>query len=61
MTQRERFLKYLRSELRHLEPLLRQGGFIPMIDHFVPPDLSYDTYCYYVEQRRARLEHLWPG
>jgi uroporphyrinogen decarboxylase len=43
------------AELARLEPVIAAGGFIPMIDHFVPPDIAYDTYRYYVERRRERL------
>jgi uroporphyrinogen decarboxylase len=38
-----------------VEPLLREGGYIPFLDHFVPPDVSYDTYLYYLERRRELL------
>lgn len=30
-------------------PLLRQGGYIPGCDHGMPPDISWDNYCYYRE------------
>jgi uroporphyrinogen decarboxylase len=40
------------AELRRVLPLLREGGYIPFIDHFVPPDISYDTFRYYLERRR---------
>jgi uroporphyrinogen decarboxylase len=43
------------AELRRVAPLLSQGGFIPFLDHFVPPDVPYDTYRYYVERRREML------
>jgi hypothetical protein len=43
------------AELRRVAPLLREGAFIPMLDHFVPPDVSFETYCYYVERRRELL------
>ena len=36
-----------KSELRRLQPLIKDGGFIPYIDHFIPPDISYDTFCFY--------------
>jgi hypothetical protein len=26
-----------------------------MLDHFVPPDVSWDTYRYYVDRRRVLL------
>ena len=44
--------------LCHVQPLLQEGGYIPFLDHFVPPDVSYDTYRYYLERRR---ELLTPG
>lgn len=40
------------AELRRVRPLLKEGAYIPMLDHFVPPDVSYSTYLYYVERRR---------
>jgi uroporphyrinogen decarboxylase len=40
------------AELRRVQPLIREGAFIPSIDHFVPHDISYETYLYYVERRR---------
>jgi len=43
------------AELRRIQTVLQQGGYIPMLDHFVPPDVSYDTYRYYVDRRRALL------
>lgn len=43
------------AEIARLAPLVREGAFIPMLDHFVPPDVSFDTYRYYVERRREAL------
>jgi uroporphyrinogen decarboxylase len=43
------------AELRRVQPLWEDGAYIPMLDHFVPPDLSYDDYRYYVERRREML------
>ena len=43
------------AELARLMPLVREGAFIPMLDHFVPPDVSFETYRYYVERRRELL------
>ena len=40
------------AELRRVLPLMEQGAYIPSIDHFVPHDISYETYLYYVERRR---------
>ncbi len=43
------------AELSRVEPLLKQGAYIPLLDHYVPPDVSYSTYCYYVQRRREML------
>jgi uroporphyrinogen decarboxylase len=43
------------AELARVMPLVREGAYIPMLDHFVPPDVSFDTYRYYVERRREML------
>jgi uroporphyrinogen decarboxylase len=43
------------AELRRIQPLLQEGAYIPMLDHFVPPDVSYQDYLYYVERRRELL------
>ncbi len=43
------------AELARVMPLVREGAFIPSLDHFVPPDMSWETYRYYVERRRELL------
>ena len=40
------------DELKRLEPLMRQGGFVPHLDHRCPPDVSYENYIYYIEKKR---------
>ena len=32
-----------------LEFCLNEGGFIPACDHGIPPDISFENYCYYRE------------
>jgi uroporphyrinogen decarboxylase len=49
------------SELRRVRPVLEDGAYIPMLDHYVPPDVSYETYLYYVERRRELLSHPYKG
>jgi len=39
-------------ELERLRPLAEEGGFIPHLDHWVPPDISYDSFRYYLERKR---------
>ena len=39
---------------RDIPFMVSQGGFIPYVDHAVPPDVSWDNYSYY----RRRLNEL---
>jgi uroporphyrinogen decarboxylase len=39
----------VKTELKRLEPVIREGGFIPGIDHSVPADVSWDHYRAYIE------------
>ena len=45
----------VKSEFRRLQPLMRDGGYIPYVDHFIPPDISYDTFCFYMDLKREVL------
>lgn len=38
------------AELRRVAPLIRAGGYIPMVDHSIPPDVAYRDFCYYMER-----------
>jgi hypothetical protein len=40
--------------------LLEKGGYFPSVDHLVPPDVSFENYCYYINLLReiAGLEKL---
>ncbi len=42
-------------EIEHLQPLIEKGGFIPTVDHRVPPDVTYENYLYYIEQKKKVL------
>lgn len=37
------------AELDYLRPLIEEGGYIPSIDHSVPPDVPYENFQYYME------------
>jgi hypothetical protein len=39
-------------ELARLSEVIPQGGFIPLVDHSVPDDVSLSHYLYYLEQRK---------
>jgi len=36
-------------------PLIDQGGFIPMIDHSIPPDISLKDFQYYLELKEKAI------
>jgi uroporphyrinogen-III decarboxylase len=40
--------------------LLEKGGYFPSVDHAVPPDVTFENYCYYINLLRevAGLEKL---
>ena len=49
--------KEVRAEIkRHLLPLLDSGGFIPHVDHTVPPDVPFANFMYYLELKRKAAE-----
>ena len=36
-------------------PLVEQGGYLPEIDHSVPPDVSWRNFCDYIGYLKHRL------
>ena len=45
----------IRTHLRQFIPLIEQGGYIPSVDHTVPPDVSWDNFRYYMDMKLALL------
>jgi len=43
----------IEAEVKRLEPLVAEGGFIPHVDHRVPPDVSFENYLYYLKVKRS--------
>jgi uroporphyrinogen decarboxylase len=43
------------AELKRLEPVVAEGGFIPHVDHRTPAGVSLENYCYYVREKKAML------
>ena len=41
---------------RTILPIVDEGGYIPTIDHAVPPDVSYESFLYYLEVKNRILE-----
>jgi uroporphyrinogen decarboxylase len=43
------------NHLHSLIPLVEDGGFMPTVDHLVPPDVSYGNVCYYMARKMELL------
>jgi uroporphyrinogen decarboxylase len=43
------------EHLRTMIPLIEEGGFIPTVDHLVPPDISLENFRYYIKQKQKLL------
>ena len=44
------------AHLRELQPLIGQGGFIPTVDHTVPPDVSWPNFQHYLVSKAKLLQ-----
>ncbi len=47
--------KAIDDELERIKPLLEQGGYIPHLDHLVPPDVPLKHYQEYLEKKRRLI------
>ncbi len=47
--------KAIDDELERIRPLLEQGGYIPHLDHLVPPDIPFRNYCDYLDKKRKLI------
>jgi uroporphyrinogen decarboxylase len=45
----------MRREVDRIVPLIDQGGYIPEIDHSVPPNVSWANFCEYIDYMKLRL------
>ena len=45
----------LRGEVDRVMPLVEDGGYIPELDHSVPPDISWPVFCEYMDYLKHRL------
>ena len=43
----------IRNEVARIAPYVAEGGWIPHVDHRVPPDVTLEDYRYYLERIRA--------
>jgi hypothetical protein len=73
MTHRERFLRTIRfqpalaagkeairKEIARIAPVVREGGWIPHLDHRVPPDVSLEDYRCYLALKRDTFGIPYP-
>lgn len=44
------------EHLRALAPLIEEGGYIPAVDHTVPPDVSWPNFQHYMASKQKLLE-----
>ena len=45
----------MKQQVDRVMPLVEEGGYIPELDHSVPPDVSWPNFCEYVEYLKLRL------
>jgi uroporphyrinogen decarboxylase len=45
----------MKTEIDRVMPLVEEGGYIPELDHSVPPDISWPNFCEYIEYLQVRL------
>jgi uroporphyrinogen decarboxylase len=43
------------AQIAHIAPLVEAGGYIPWIDHTVPPEVSLADFQYYLERKRELI------
>ncbi len=43
------------AHLRAMAPLIEEGGFIPTVDHSVPPDVSWPNFRHYLDSKLKLL------
>lgn len=49
------------AALESLVPVVAAGGYIPTVDHRVPPDVTYENYLYYLKRKREVFGIPDPG
>ncbi|MDX2112035.1 MAG: uroporphyrinogen decarboxylase family protein [Verrucomicrobiota bacterium] len=47
----------IRAAIRHLTPLVEEGGYIPFLDHRIPPDVTVRNYLLYLQIVREEWGH----
>ncbi|MCL4378429.1 MAG: hypothetical protein M1409_08660, partial [Actinobacteria bacterium] len=47
----------IKSEIDKLVPVISEGGYIPCVDHMIPPDVSLQNFLYYLELKKKALQN----
>jgi hypothetical protein len=57
----------IRAELKRVEKVFEDGGYIPHGDHRIPEDVPYDNYRYYIKEKlnmmgwkKNEIDAIWP-
>ena len=45
----------MKAEVNRIAPLVEKGGYIPELDHSIPPDVSWPGYCEFINYFKKRL------
>jgi len=43
------------DELDRIDELFHASGYIPMLDHLIHPQISYENYLYFIKQLKAKI------
>jgi uroporphyrinogen decarboxylase len=50
--------QHIDRQVRRLRPVVEAGGYIPTVDHIVPPDVPYENFLYYLDAKKRLLGGL---
>ena len=42
----------IKAEIDRIAPYVKEGGWIPHVDHRCPPDVTFENYLYYLKYKR---------
>ncbi len=42
----------IKGEIKRIKPYVKEGGWIPHVDHRCPPDVTFEDYVYYLDVKR---------
>ena len=48
----------MKAEVDRIIPLVEKGGYIPELDHSIPPDISWPVYCEYMAYMKKQMDFI---